>query len=113
MAHPITCVLASSGNGESSRQFAPWTIEQTVKMSTYMFPSPKVDHLNRNSEIGKKVPPLGNGKSARVSRQDQNLKKCGTRKLLLSFAVSDSFQLKQAPLAGAYGSPDADVRCTS
>ena len=72
-----------------------------------------VDHLNRNSEIAKKVPPLGNGKSARVSRQDKNLKTCGTRKLLLSFAVSDSFALKRASLAGAYGSPDADVRCTS
>ena len=65
-----------------------------------------VDHLNRNSEIAKKVPPLGNGKSARVSRQDKNLKTCGTREAATGFC-SVGFR------AGAYGSPDADVRCTS
>jgi hypothetical protein len=66
MAHPITCVLASSGSGESSRQFAPWTIEQTVKMSTYIFSSPEVDHRNGNREIATKVPPLGRQVRAQI-----------------------------------------------
>ena len=65
-----------------------------------------IDHLNRNGEIVKKVPPLGNGKSARVSRQDKNLKTCGTREAATGFC-SVGFR------AGAYRSPDADVRCTS
>jgi hypothetical protein len=51
-----------------------------------------VDHLNRNGEIVKKVPPLGNGKSARVSSKDQNLKNNGTAEAVAEFYAVRKFR---------------------
>src|SRR5207253_1313034 len=99
-------VLASSGNGESSRQFAPWTIEQTVKMSTYMFPSPGLTISTATAKLLRKFRHSETASPHVCPAKIKILKTTEPRKLLLSFTLSESF-------GRCLRLPDADVRCTS